>query len=160
MNDLIEYFSDKQELLFSYVVLLAAFVIVVAAGLLVKAAIRRSRARKTELSDRAIESVDCEGYALKIIEENGGYYAALFSGDKTLAISKAYTSVAGVKSALKSLKSNILSDNFTVYFSDGNFFVRLFSSVKLIYESEAFSTREDAEKAIALIKKAAANAAE
>ena len=160
MNDLIVYFSDKRELLISYVVVAAAAILFAIVFELIKFYAYSRKAKRKALVKRAIEEAEKEGFCLKIVEQNGEYHAALFSGETPLVVSAAYSSIAGVKSALKGLKNNILSDNFTVYSTGDRFTVRLYSSVKLLYESEEFETEAEAEEEIRTIKKAAEFAAE
>lgn len=160
MNDLVVYFSDKRELLISYVVVAAAAIFITIIGELIRFLINSRKKRLASLAKRAVDETEKENFFLKTVENNGEYYAVLLSGDETLVKSAAYSSIAGVKSALKSLKNNILSDNFTIYSTGEGFCVRLYSSVKLVYESEEFATKEEAEEEMRLIKKAAEFAAE
>ena len=159
MNDLITYFSNKKELIYSYAILAAALFVLFIVSVVVKIFSERREKRRKELVFRAGEESDAEGYGFDVVSKDGEFYAVLLHGDKAVIKSSAYNSVAGVKSALKSLKSNILSDNFTIRAQKEGFTIRLYSSVKLIYESDLFGTRSEAEEEISKIKKAAKIAA-
>ena len=161
MNDLYEYFSQNSRLLIAYIIVIAAFAVTLFLAGVIKTAFKKAKKRRNEIVNGAIDEVLRESFDFRIIEDEKGYRAALFEEDKMLAVSPYYSSVAGVKSALKGLKNNAVSDNFTVFAgADGRFTVRLYSSVKLFYESEEYDSREQAEKELEKIKKAAATAEE
>lgn len=157
MNDLVEYFSTRQSLITAYMIVVAAYFLTLVLAGIFNAMAKKMRKKRNNIVNKAIEEVERESFLFKISEDETGYHAELYAGEKKVAVSPAYTSIAGVKSALKGLKNNAVTDNFTVYvLPDGKFTVRLYSSVKLFYESEEFDTREQAEAEIELIKKAAA----
>ncbi len=139
-----EYLSENPTLLPTTIIVCAAFFAVFVAVFVVYNVIIKNKQKKSAIADIVLSSVEevCE---YKITETDEGFTASLVCGEETLCETEPYSSLAGVKSAAKSLKSNIENGNFTLKQNgDGEFTVKLYSSSKTLFESEPYESEEEA----------------
>ena len=147
-----EYISEYPTLLPTAIIVCAAFLVVLVAAFVIKTIFEKEKQKKSALADIVLSDED-EPCEYKITETEQGFVASLVSGEEKLCETEPYSSLAGVKSAAKSLKMNIENGNFTLKQNgDGGFTVKLYSSSKTLFESTPFDSEEEAKEFIEHIK--------
>ena len=156
---IVNYYASHDQLsLYTAVTVTALLAVMVTIGLIVRA-IGSSHERMISRAREILSELEYENAVFKTIKTDEGLCAALFAGEKELCRTRSYGAVAGAKSAMKSLKANIESGNFTLFVNtDGSYSVRIFTAGKIVFESELFPSAKAAKMHIELIKKAAYNA--
>ena len=157
MNDLRVYFFNHESLINCYVVFAIVFVAVTVLFTLMSRYIAKRSEDLGLALEKALREYENDLYKYVVRSDGDGRYAALCEGETVLIRTPCYSSIAGVKSALKSLQGNIDSDNFSVSANKGVFTVKLYSSTKVLFESEEFSSFEEAEEYVEKVRYASAS---
>ena len=154
MNDLFLYFGSHRELTVAYAVFIVVFVVSVATLSIVVGLLRKRASSISVAVETALSEYESGLYSYGLFADEDGRFAALCESDTIILRTPSYSSLAGVKSAMKSLITNVSNDNFSISATNDRFTVKLYSSTRPLFESEEFDSLKEAEEFVTKIKRA------
>ena len=161
MTEINGYFADKPQLLVATIIITVGYLLFATAVAVIARLRERKRSKLISLAEKLYGEYLSEGCEFTLRNTEGGFVAELLQNGEAICGTEEYFSLAGAKSALKSLKTNIKNGNFTVKTDgEGTYSVVLYSSNKALFESSPVHGRDGAEDLIRKITAAARSAEE